>query len=72
MSFPRKNSALNRRLYATRRMRLAAERLLYAANVHEEIQAGRWAVIWAVAAGAPAPARLLTASALMSAVRYPH
>ena len=48
----------DRKTYALRRMALAAARMLAASSLKEEIQAGLWAVAWAIAAGARSPARL--------------
>jgi hypothetical protein len=46
----------DRKAYAVQRMNAAAQRLLHADTVPEEIQAGHWVLAWAVAAGArPSP-----------------
>lgn len=42
----------DRKAYAIKRMNAAAQRLLHADTVAEEIQAGHWVLAWAVAAGA--------------------
>lgn len=42
----------DRKAYAVRRMNAAAQRLLHANTVAEEIKAGHWVLAWAVAAGA--------------------
>ncbi|MYM24747.1 hypothetical protein GTP46_19100 [Duganella sp. FT135W] len=45
-------STADRKAYAVRRMNAAAQRLLHANTVAEEIKAGHWVLAWAVAAGA--------------------
>ncbi len=42
----------DRQAYAIDRMRQAAQRLLQAHTVADEIRAGQWVLAWAVAAGA--------------------
>jgi hypothetical protein len=42
----------DRKAYAVKRMNDAAQRLLHAETVAEEIRAGHWVLAWAVAAGA--------------------
>lgn len=59
----------DRKGYAVWRMHLAAERLLRAESVAEEIQAGYWVLAWAVMAGARLSARdMHTAVATMNSM----
>jgi hypothetical protein len=46
-----------RKAYAVHRMDLAAQRLLHADTISDEIRAGQWVLAWAVAAGARPSAR---------------
>jgi hypothetical protein len=48
----------DRKAYAVQRMNAAAQRLLHAETVAEEIRAGQWVLAWAITAGArPSPRR---------------
>jgi hypothetical protein len=47
----------DRQAYAIDRMRQAAQRLLQARTVADEIRAGQWVLAWAVVAGARPSAR---------------
>ncbi|MYN42583.1 hypothetical protein GTP55_24895 [Duganella sp. FT109W] len=52
---------VDREAYAIDRMSLAAQRLLAASTMADEIRAGQWVLAWAVAAGARPSARLTAA-----------
>lgn len=54
-----------RKAYAIKRMNIAAGRLLKAETTAEEIQAGRWVLAWAVAAGARESARVTGGGTLL-------
>jgi len=56
---------LRRKAYAIQRMNIAAGRLLSAETTAEEIQAGRWVLAWAVAAGARESARVTGGGTLL-------
>ena len=56
---------VQRKSYAIKRMNIAAGRLLKAETTAEEIQAGRWVLAWAVAAGARESARVTGGGTLL-------
>ncbi|TFW16456.1 hypothetical protein [Duganella callida] len=63
--FIRTAISTHRKAYAIKRMNAAAQRLLRAESMAEEIRAGRWVLAWALAAGARRASRPLRAG-LMS------
>jgi hypothetical protein len=62
----------DRKAYAVQRMNAAAQRLLHARTVAEEIRAGQWVLAWAVTAGARPSPRLAQEAAPSSAALKLH
>ncbi|MRX09386.1 hypothetical protein GJ697_16210 [Pseudoduganella sp. FT25W] len=56
----------DREAYAIDRMSQAAQRLLHAHTIADEIRAGQWVLAWAVAAGVRPSARALARAMALS------
>ncbi|SHN38908.1 hypothetical protein SAMN05192549_109213 [Duganella sacchari] len=70
--FIRTASLASRKAYAVQRMNAAAQRMLHADTIAEEIKAGHWILAWAVAAGARPSSRAAPGSLVPFAVLNLH